>query len=133
MLLHALEIPWLAPAMQIAIFGTLVQTGVGVLHGFNERLLGARAQSRARSARALRVLVTVSLSLIAMLLATRIGLIDLIAKGYGQFAWVVIAIYVAPVLTVGVWRIWRFDEGRPAPVAPEHSDDSLPCTAVEKN
>lgn len=133
MLLHALDIPWLAAAMQIAIFGTLVQTGVGVLHGFNERLLGPRAQSSARSARALRVLVTVALSTIAMLLATRIGLIDLIAKGYGHVAWLVIAIYAAPLLTVGVWRIWRFDEGHPAPVAPGDQQGSMRLTAAKKN
>ena len=27
--------------MQIAIFGTLVQTGIGVMRGFNERLIAA--------------------------------------------------------------------------------------------
>jgi uncharacterized membrane protein YkvI len=41
-----------------------------------------------------------------MLLATRVGLIDLIAKGYGFLAWVIIAIYAMPLLTVGAWRIF---------------------------
>jgi uncharacterized membrane protein YkvI len=105
-LLHALEVPWLTVAMQVAIFGTLVQTGIGVLHGFNERLLGQRADSDATGMRGARLMISVALALIAMLLATRIGLIDLIARGYGLLAWVVIAIYALPLVTVGAWRIF---------------------------
>jgi uncharacterized membrane protein YkvI len=60
--------------------------------------------------------VSVGLSLVAILLATRIGLIDLIAKGYGQIAWIIIAIYAVPLLTVGVWRITRIpSEGEAEP------------------
>lgn len=107
LLLHALDQPWLAVGMQIAIFGTLVQTGIGVLHGFNERLLGERADSPQRNARIMRLIITVALAAIAILLATRIGLIDLIAKGYGYLAWVMLALYAVPLVTIGVWRIWR--------------------------
>ncbi|HZF26036.1 MAG TPA: hypothetical protein VEZ88_07220 [Steroidobacteraceae bacterium] len=106
-LLHALDAPWLAVGMQIAIFGTLAQTGIGVLHGFNERLLGARADTASAAVRRLRLGVSVGLALIAIVLATRIGLIDLIAKGYGYLAWVIIAIYAVPLLTIGVWRILK--------------------------
>ena len=35
----------------------------------------------------------------------RIGLIDLIARGYGTLTLGFIAVYVIPVLTLGVWRI----------------------------
>jgi len=41
-----------------------------------------------------------------MLLAARIGLIDLIAKGYGYLAWVIIAVYAVPLVTVGAWHIF---------------------------
>lgn len=105
-LLHALDYPWLTIGMQVAIFGTLVQTGIGVLHGFNERLLGARADTGEPGVRRLRVVVSLALALAAMLLATRIGLIDLIAKGYGYLAWAVIAIYALPLLTIGAFRIF---------------------------
>lgn len=105
-LLHALDYPWLTVGMQVAIFGTLVQTGIGVLHGFNERLLGVRADSDEPRVRRLRVVVSLVLALAAMLLATRIGLIDLIAKGYGYLAWAVIAIYALPLLTIGTFRIF---------------------------
>jgi uncharacterized membrane protein YkvI len=57
------------------------------------------------------------LTLTAMLLATRIGLIDLIAKGYGYLAWVIIAVYAIPLATVGAWRIFAYDKGQRAPRA----------------
>ena len=106
-LLHALDVRWLTIGMQIAIFGTLVQTGIGVLHGFNERLFGSRANSDAIAMRRLRLVVSIGLALTAMLLATRFGLIDLIAKGYGYLAWAVIGVYAVPLMTVGVWRVLR--------------------------
>ena len=100
-LLDALNMPLLAVFMQIAIFGTLVQTGIGVLHGFNERLVGKGADGVIRDTRAMRLLVSTGLCVIAIVLATRFGLIDLIAKGYGYLSWVVLAVYVVPVLIIG--------------------------------
>jgi uncharacterized membrane protein YkvI len=100
-LLDALDMPWLAIFMQIAIFGTLVQTGIGVLHGFNERLVGTKGDGIIRDTRTMRLLVSLGLCVIAIVLATRIGLIDLIAKGYGYLSWVVLAVYVVPVLIIG--------------------------------
>jgi uncharacterized membrane protein YkvI len=109
-LLRALDIGWLAVFIQIAIFGTLVQTGIGVLHGFNERLLGP-SQQRAQGgtvdrSRVLRLAISIGVSLLAIGLATRIGLVDLIAKGYGYLSWAVIAIYVVPLLTIGLARLF---------------------------
>lgn len=103
-MLDALDRPLLAAFMQIAIFGTLVQTAIGVLHGFNERVLGARASVRTE-ARGLRLAISLGLCVLAIVLATRIGLIDLIAKGYGFLSWVILAVYVVPLLIVGTWRL----------------------------
>ncbi|MFP5378709.1 MAG: hypothetical protein ACLGHP_02960, partial [Vicinamibacteria bacterium] len=36
---------------------------------------------------------------------SRFGLIDLIARGYGTLTLAIIAVYVVPVLTIGVWRL----------------------------
>jgi uncharacterized membrane protein YkvI len=101
-LLDALDMPLLAVFMQIAIFGTLVQTGIGVLHGFNERLVGHGGETGViKDTRAMRLLISLGLCVIAIALATRIGLIDLIAKGYGYLSWVILAVYVVPVLIIG--------------------------------
>ena len=113
-LLGALQMPWLNVAMQIAIFGTLVQTGIGILHGFNERIFANRSTGGSGS-RALRLAVSLGLSSFAIVLAARIGLVDLIARGYGYLSWVFIAVYMAPLLTIGVWRLWKRDEPEQLP------------------
>jgi uncharacterized membrane protein YkvI len=46
-----------------------------------------------------------------MLLAQRFGLVALIAKGYRALAAIFLLVYVLPLVTVGVVRLWR---GRPA-------------------
>ena len=40
-------------------------------------------------------------------LAARFGLISLIAEGYGAFGYIMFAIFVIPLLTVGIWRLRR--------------------------
>ena len=49
---------------------------------------------------------------IAIVLAQRIGLIDLVAKGYGALSYAFIVIMVIPLLTVGIWRIYQ-GQGNP--------------------
>ena len=39
--------------------------------------------------------------------ATAIGIVDLIAKGYGALAYVFIIVLIIPLLTVGVWKIYK--------------------------
>jgi uncharacterized membrane protein YkvI len=107
LLLKLLDTPWLALTLHVIVFGTLVQTGVGVLHGLNERLLaGARGVADSKN-RFMRLAISAAASLIAVALATSIGLVDLIAKGYGYLAWIILVIYALPLLSVGVWRICR--------------------------
>src|SRR5690606_18301998 len=107
LLLQHLDTPWLATTMHIIVFGTLVQTGVGVLHGLNERLLGAQRRISDSTKRLMRLAVSAAAALIAVALATSIGLVDLIAKGYGYLAWIILLVYALPLVSVGVWRIRR--------------------------
>jgi uncharacterized membrane protein YkvI len=63
--------------------------------------------------------------LIAVYAAGAIGLINLIAKGYGYLTYAFIVLLIIPVLTIGVWRITRppgdparpDDGGRSQPVS----------------
>ena len=48
-----------------------------------------------------------------MFLADRFGLVALIANGYRALAYILLAVFVLPLMTVGVWRLWRH---RPIPV-----------------
>ena len=42
---------------------------------------------------------------VAVVLADRIGIINLVAKGYGSLTWAFLLIIFVPLVTVGVWRI----------------------------
>lgn len=105
LLLEKLRSPWLAVAMQTIVFGTLVQTGVGVLNGLNDRLVGSASSTADSKHRLLRLAISAGTLLIATVLAASIGLIDLIAKGYGYLAWVILLIYALPLLCIGPWRM----------------------------
>ena len=39
--------------------------------------------------------------------ASAVGLVDLIAKGYGYLTYAFIALLIIPVLTIGLWRLLR--------------------------
>lgn len=91
-------------AFQVVLFGTLIETGAGLLHAVNERIAGVVQDRRGRMPVWLRPAVAIAL-LAAGAALSRFGLIDLIARGYGTLTLAIIAVYVVPVLTIGVWRL----------------------------
>ncbi len=66
-----------------------------------KRTRGKRLSHRARLAIALVLLVG------CMFLADRFGLVALIANGYRALAYILLAVFVLPLMTVGVWRLRR--------------------------
>ncbi len=88
----------------IALFGTLIETGTAMIHAVNERLARSFEEKGRELPRSMRSVSAVALLAFAALMA-RVGLIDLIARGYGAMAWVFLAIFVIPVLTWGVWKV----------------------------
>ena len=109
-LLEALGSTAFQVVFQVVLLGTLIESGTGMIHAFNERVAGVLAERRAVMPAALRPAVALLL-LVAAALIAQLGLIDLVAKGYGTATWGVILCYVLPVLTIGVWKIWRRGEG----------------------
>ncbi len=104
-MLQQLGISALLIVYVVLLFGTIVQTGVGVLQGINERL---DYWWRERTGHALspRVHSSVAgLTVILSLLAANIGIVALVAKGYGSLAWFSLGIFVVPVLTLGVRKL----------------------------
>ena len=39
--------------------------------------------------------------------ALQTGLVALIANGYRALAYLLIAVYVVPLLTIGLWKLWK--------------------------
>lgn len=105
-MLELLDARWFQVLFQVVLFGTLVETGAGLIHGVNERIAGAFAEAGRTLPDGLRSALAVVLLVLGTGLA-RFGLIDLIARGYGTLTWAFIVVFVAPVLTLGVWKLVR--------------------------
>ena len=106
-MLDVLNMPWITALFLIVLVGTFIETGAGMIQGVNERLDGwlmeRRGRPASRGAHGLIALVAVMLSS-GM---SSFGVITLVAKGYGMMAWFGIAFYIIPLLTIGIWRLWR--------------------------
>jgi uncharacterized membrane protein YkvI len=89
----------------IVLIGTFIETGTGMIHAFNERLAGGLQSLGKTLPSWARPAVAMGLLLSAMLLS-RLGIIDLIAVGYGAMTWVFIGVLAIPLLTIGAWKVF---------------------------
>ena len=58
----------------------------------------------------LRIGLAAGILLISIFLADKIGLIDLIAKGYGALTWGYWLVFLIPLLTIGVIKIRKMGQ-----------------------
>ena len=106
-LLAKLQAPWFEWAFQIAVLLTLVDTGVAMLHAINQRVAKVYEERQRPMPQALRPALAVSVMILSVYAASAIGLVDLIATGYGVLTYAFIALLIVPVLTVGLWKLAR--------------------------
>ena len=104
LLLH-MDLPWFSILFQVVLLGTLVQTGVGLIHAINERIAATLTSKNKKMPKLARPAVAIIILLIALFLASRFGIIQLIANGYGILTIGFIAVFVIPVLTIGMYKI----------------------------
>lgn len=95
-------------AFQVMLFGTLVETGTGLIHAFNERIASALEERGRKMKPTTRPLVAVGLLVLATLLA-QVGLEDLISKGYGTVTYGFWVVFLLPVLTWGSYKVFFSD------------------------
>lgn len=88
---------------QIVLFGTFIETGVGLIHGFNERIVSVHQ----RLSNQWRAGVALGLLIISAFIANTIGIIGFISKGYGALIWGHWIVFVIPVLTIGVRKVLK--------------------------
>jgi uncharacterized membrane protein YkvI len=113
-LLEQLDARWFLIVFQVVLFGTLIETGTGMIHAVNQRIASVFEERGRAMPRRLRPLAAVLLLLAAAGLA-RFGLVALIAKGYGTLTWAFMAVFVVPILTAGAWKLHRRRPASPAP------------------
>ncbi len=107
-LLEQFQATWFQRLFQVLFFGILVKSGTALLHSINERVAHLY-QIRGRTMpRHYRPAISIGVMMLSVYAAAAVGLIDLIAKGYGMLTYVFLALLVVPVLTVGIWRIGKW-------------------------
>jgi len=112
-MLGQLKAPVFGLVFQAVIFGTLVEAGSALVHGFNERIADMASEKQIRMPAGWRAGTAVGLMGVSMILASQFGIVELIAKGYGYSTYIFLALIALPVLTRGVWLIFR-----PMPASP---------------
>ena len=104
-LMSALQLGWLSVIFYVVIYGTLVETGAGLLHAVNERISSSYAERKKALPRYARPLIALSILAVSLYGASSIGIVDLIANGYSALTKVFLLIFVLPLFTIGVWKI----------------------------
>jgi uncharacterized membrane protein YkvI len=106
-ILTRLDAPIFHFVFQLMIFAALLESGTGLVHAVNERVAGVlRARGRALTT-ATRLWCSGGMLVISIFVASRFGLVALIANGYRWLAYTFIAIFVIPLLTYGLWFVLR--------------------------
>ncbi|MEX2531675.1 MAG: hypothetical protein WD960_12965 [Gemmatimonadota bacterium] len=102
----------------IALFGTFVETGAGFIQGTIERIDGVLKETEREPMRPGQraALATGALALCAAV--ATFGIIPLVARGYGTLAWGAVAVYVVPVMTLGVVRLKKVGLRAGGPTVP---------------
>jgi uncharacterized membrane protein YkvI len=107
-ILRQLQLPVFHLLFQLMIFGALLESGTAAVHACNERIAHGWLRRRGtKLANSNRFAISAVLLVGSMLIADRVGLVALIAKGYRGLAYLFLVVYVLPLLTVGAWRLRR--------------------------
>jgi uncharacterized membrane protein YkvI len=104
-LLGTLGFPTFMLVFQVILFGTFIETGVGLIHGFNERVAGVYKEQSKKMPRYLRAVIAIIILIVSIFIADTVGIVSLIAKGYGALTWGYMLAFVIPVLTIGLYKI----------------------------
>jgi uncharacterized membrane protein YkvI len=107
-LLQRLDIPLFHFVFQLMVFSALLESGASAVHAFNERVDKAlRRRGRTPLGPRHRFGLSLLLLVLCMFLASAFGLVALIGSGYRALAFILLAIYVVPLATIGLARVLK--------------------------
>jgi uncharacterized membrane protein YkvI len=105
-LLGQIQLGWFTLLFNLMLFIALLETGVGGVNAITDRVADAyEARRRSPFPRLGFLALSAGIVFGSGFVAAKVGLIDLIAKGYGAFAYVMLAVFIIPLLTLGLWRV----------------------------
>ncbi len=129
-ILRRLDLPAFHYLFQLMIFAALLESGTGSVHAINERIAAAwyRHRERQLSYRA-RGTIAAALLIGCIFIADRFGLVTLIGSGYRFLAYALLAIYVMPLITIGLVTLLRTSGSTnlSTPSASLQATDGLRC------
>jgi uncharacterized membrane protein YkvI len=99
--------PTLTICVQIVILGAFIKTGVGLLHGLNERVARVAVDRGHTMPSYLRPLLALTIMFVTVFVAASIGIIDLIGRGYRYTSYFFLLVFFIPLLTRGTWLVAR--------------------------
>jgi uncharacterized membrane protein YkvI len=102
-------------AYQAMIFAALLESGTGFVHAINERVAAVFVRKQ-HMPHTYRLCVTLAVLVFSIFIAAKIGIVQLIAKGYTASAYVFLLVFLIPLLVLGlprVMRLWRRPSSRP--------------------
>lgn len=119
------EVPWLAMLDQvggpllvgsyaIVVLWTLVETATGLIHAIMDRINVALEVADRDPLSGLQAAALTVVVLIAAVALAQFGIIALVAQGYGMMAYGFFLLFALPLLTVGVYKIWKAPTETPA-------------------
>ncbi|MDD4108955.1 MAG: hypothetical protein PHH93_09565, partial [Prolixibacteraceae bacterium] len=103
---QSLNRPFLLVIFNLVLYGTLIETGTALIHAVNERVSSAMS-FRGKELPGLYRPAIASVLLIAAFAISLFGLVNLIAKGYGAVSWGFLLVYLLPLATIGVYKIFK--------------------------
>jgi uncharacterized membrane protein YkvI len=110
-LLGQIDLPLLKAAYIIVILGTFIETAAGNIQGIIERIEGAIFEKRGVGlGRQKHALIALGIMITAVLLSL-VGIVGLVAEGYGTIAWGFLFFYAGPLLTIGIYKLYFSNTG----------------------
>ena len=108
-----MNVPWFQYIFQIVLFGTLIETGSGLIYGITDRFTTSFQEKGKEAPKNLTMIIALIFLIVGVVVA-QFGLTGLIAKGYGAGAWLMFITYCIPIITLGLYKIVKKPDAAPA-------------------
>jgi uncharacterized membrane protein YkvI len=115
-MLSRLDAPVFHVIFQMMILAALLESGTGAVHAVNQRIAGVLATHRRALPTAARLALSTGILVLSIFVASKFGLVALIARGYRTLAYLFIAVYILPLLALTIWTRGRFTRSTVVPV-----------------
>jgi uncharacterized membrane protein YkvI len=97
---------------QLMVFFALLECSVGFMQAFNARIDVYNLRRGRITPRLVHLVVPAVLTFGSVFIASTVGLVALISQGYRAMAYVVLAIFILPLFTLGLVKIFTLPDRR---------------------